>query len=393
MNILHGFKALTAFAVVATLFASCTEEQTSYDVNDVPGKAKIIGSLAYSEGTILEGGQFKELIKPAADKEVYLEIQNSDYQSGATGTQTIKKVQTDSDGKFEVEIPVPANGADITVKPADFTGVFNKIVRKNNEYVAETQNVVYRVGNNSERLQPNQIAYVDLFLNVVDEQQLAEGYDQFVAVTGTIGMGKEKYNAAVTRRETTGMNLQRILKAPQRVFYFDKAANADLLVDITYNGESRSYNCKTNANGEFTLNVPVKDIVCDITYDINILSFTSQYDYYQAFTKTWEQEDMEGFSAASIFYTIDYEKKTLDGYYKQDNAINGTLTYDIAGQVGRIAPLKALLFHPYDPTSEDAAGYSTSSFSNAKWLEEVEKEEEEALKTLLEQFEASQKNN
>ena len=143
MNILHDFKALTACAF-ALLAASCSEEQTSLDVNSFPGKAQIIGSLAYSEGTVLENGQFKELIKPAADKEVCLEISNSAYKTGAAGVTTWK-VRTDAQGKFEATLPVPSSSTTVTIKPADFTGYFYSVARENNEYVADTAFVVYRL--------------------------------------------------------------------------------------------------------------------------------------------------------------------------------------------------------------------------------------------------------
>lgn len=364
MNILHDFKALTACAF-ALLVASCSEEQTSLDVNSFPGKAQIIGSLAYSEGTVLENGQFKELIKPAADKEVCLEISNSAYKTGAAGVTTWK-VRTDAQGKFEATLPVPSSSTTVTIKPADFTGYFYSVAKENNKYVADTAFVVYRMNSssNTKSVSANQITFADLTYSNVEEQELAEGYTEYATLTGRIGMNKTRYYAAVTAPNPLTQEPM-LVSAPAIKSYFDNAPSVSLLIKATYNGYTRNYNCTTNTNGMFSVDIPVKEYPCNITYEIDALPFTATYTDYERVEKKWAADE-------TALYTYDYEAVAKEGFYaKQATAVNGTASYTIQGQPYEIEA-KMMIFTPYEGT---APAYTAT----APWAEDLDKEEETTL--------------
>ena len=364
MNILHDFKALTACAF-ALLVASCSEEQTSLDVNSFPGKAQIIGSLAYSEGTVLENGQFKELIKPAADKEVCLEISNSAYKTGAAGVTTWK-VRTDAQGKFEATLPVPSSSTTVTIKPTDFTGYFYSVAKENNKYVADTAFVVYRMNSssNTKSVSANQITFADLTYSNVEEQELAEGYTEYATLTGRIGMNKTRYYAAVTAPNPLTQEPM-LVSAPAIKSYFDNAPSVSLLIKATYNGYTRNYNCTTNTNGMFSVDIPVKEYPCDITYEIDALPFTATYTDYERVEKKWAADE-------TALYTYDYEAVAKEGFYaKQATAVNGTASYTIQGQPYEIEA-KMMIFTPYEGT---APAYTAT----APWAEDLDKEEETTL--------------
>lgn len=364
MNILHDFKALTACAF-ALLAASCSEEQTSLDVNSFPGKAQIIGSLAYSEGTVLENGQFKELIKPAADKEVCLEISNSAYKTGAAGVTTWT-VRTDAQGKFEATLPVPSSSTTVTIKPADFTGNFYSVAKENNKYVADTAFVVYRLNgsSNTKSVSANQITFADLMYSNVEEQDLMEGYTEYATLTGRIGMNKTRYYAAVTSRDPLTQQIE-LDRRPTIKSYFDNAPGVNLLIKVTHkDGNIRNYNCTTNASGMFSVDIPVKAYPWDIDYEIDALPFAATYTDYELVEKKWGASE-------TPLYPQDYEAVAKEGYYAKEGNVTGTISYALKGQPGKIEA-KMMIFTPYEGT---APAYNATD----PWIEDLDKEEETTL--------------
>ena len=362
MKILHDFKALTACAFAVLVAAGCSKEQTSLDVDSFPGKAQIIGSLAYSEGTVLENGQFKELIKPAADKEVCLEISNSAYKAGAAGVTTWT-VRTDAQGKFEATLPVPSGSTTVTIKPADFTGYFYSVAKENNKYVADTAFVVYRMNSaaNTKSVSANQITFADLTYSNVETQELQEGYTEYATLSGRIGMNKTRYYAAVTTINPTTQEPM-LVSAPAIKSYFDNAPGVNLLIKATYNGVTRNYNCTTNTTGTFSLDIPVKEYPCDITYEISAIPFAATYTDYEQVEKQWDATE-------TPLYTYDYEAVAKEGFYAPAVTVgSGTASYAIKGQPCEIEA-KMMIFFPYEGT---APACNTTD----PWVEDLDNEEE-----------------
>lgn len=349
MNILHGFKAFAAFALVAVLATGCSEDQTSLDVNSVPGRAKIIGNVAYSEGTILENGQFKEIIKPAANKDIYLEIDNAEFTANSTGVSTWK-VRTNETGKFEINIPVPANGATINIQAADFTGKFSQVGIENNIPVMDTINVVYRTSAIQKTLDPHQIAYTSLTYTAVDEELVQKGYNQTVRLEGKIGMGKYLYQAA-----TTTPNV-----APKVTPYFDGASNANIILAITYPDDvvnnERFYNLTTGSDGKFGINLPVEDIQVELGYEIYVLPFSGSFTYY---TRT---------NITGNTWGYDFNPTTITGIYEQDFKSSGNLIYTVKDQLWTIKAPVMVLTTPY---GDKNYVYDQDEWSGAKWFEDI----------------------
>lgn len=389
MNILRSFKAFAAFAIVAMVFAGCSEDQTSLDVNSVPGRAKIIGSLTYSEGTILnEDNQFVELIKPAANKEVVFTIPNSAY----TGNQqnegnAVFKTTTDANGRYEIEIPVSiVKATPISIRPADFTGYFSRVIKENNTLKIDSITVVYRYEDNvadkntqvttdkatdaphaTATLYPNQICFADLRYEEIDTQDIEEGYNQYVNLNGKIGKGLKEYHAPKLITDDEGREIK---KNAEVINYFDKSPNTDLIISVTYNGYTRQYNRTTDANGEFSLNIPVKDIECELVYKIHALPFAeNQFKDYEYTTEVPEGK----------WYSFDYKEVIKKGYYAEDNsainggqnfdpAISGSLLYTVKDQSHRIEA-KMMIFREYDDPHE----FNQTAWANAEWFEDIER--------------------
>ena len=392
MNILRGFKAIAAFSIIAMLFASCSEDQTSLNINSLPGKAKIIGSLTYSEGTTLtEGGQFVELIKPAANKEIIFTIPNEAYTGNAESKgNSVFKTKTDANGKYEIEIPASiVKATPISIQPVDFTGNFYRVIQENNELVVDTVLVVYRFDSNAPKnentqigrddmetgmphitttLYPNQICFADLRYEEMDYQDLEKGYNQYVNLNGKIGMGLKEYHKPIVATDEAGV--ERLIKNAEVINYFDKSPNTDLIISITYNGYTRYYNRTTDSNGEFSLNIPVKDIQCELFYQIHALPFAAKFANYE---RTYDVPE-------DAVYAYDYKRVDENGYYEEDNSmvndgetnhiggIIGALTYTVKDQSHRIEA-KMMIFHKYDDPHE----INQTAWTGAEWYEDIER--------------------
>ena len=123
MNILRKFAVFAAFAAVTTVFVGCSDQdQSSLSIEDFQGRAKISGTLSYNEGQAYNNGNYTELNKVAANTPVYIRISNT-YLSpngNASGYTTLETV-TDANGKYEIEVPLPDQGARIYLHAPTFT--------------------------------------------------------------------------------------------------------------------------------------------------------------------------------------------------------------------------------------------------------------------------------
>lgn len=122
------FFYFTVVAMMATLFASCSEDQTSLSIEDIPGKAKIMGFVTYNSGAANsnDGTTQRNVMLPATGKTIYVEISNASFKGSAGGVTTYKTT-TDAKGKFEIEIPA-VSYTDVTIKAAGFEGTQKKTV-------------------------------------------------------------------------------------------------------------------------------------------------------------------------------------------------------------------------------------------------------------------------
>ena len=152
--------ALAISALVA--FSSCLKEQSSLTIDDIPGKAKVTGTLVIYEGTDYVDGNFVSLKKPAANTEVTAKIDNGSFTSGGGRGTTDFTVQTDENGYFEIVIPAVSGGVRFMMSAPPFKGDF-KVVKgsKDGEVVVENQPGVYSI-NTSETyfVEPGQIREV-----------------------------------------------------------------------------------------------------------------------------------------------------------------------------------------------------------------------------------------
>ncbi|WP_308756792.1 hypothetical protein [uncultured Bacteroides sp.] len=151
MNYLSGLKTLLAIAIVTVALSSCSEDQTSLSINDIQGKATIIGSFVYNDGQTYSSSTTTPVSpdKPAMNVKMYVKIENSSLSpnNNAQGYTTFE-TSTDANGEYEIEIPAVENGVEVSIQAESFigkkysttsggtTGIGNSVLTKEGVYEA-----------------------------------------------------------------------------------------------------------------------------------------------------------------------------------------------------------------------------------------------------------------
>lgn len=121
-------KAAMLFASALVVFSSCLKEQTALSIEDIPGKAKVVGYLTLNKGIAYDGGKFSELKAPAADREVIVKVNNKSLDSHADpNSWTDYSAVTNAEGFFEVVIPAVEAGVKFKVVAPSFVDKYSQM--------------------------------------------------------------------------------------------------------------------------------------------------------------------------------------------------------------------------------------------------------------------------
>ncbi|WP_251623678.1 hypothetical protein [Odoribacter lunatus] len=270
MNILKRFFVFTAIVAMIMAFVGCSDQdQSSISIDDILGKVKITGTISYSEGQAYLDGKYTELYKGVANTPVYVLIKNADLlaDTNALGYTTLE-TETDETGKYEIEIPVPNQGADIILQVPSFSGKHTMLKTwENNEPVFETQEVVFYIDELNLRVLPNDILFKDLvycFMNRPDAS-LTERLTKVVKV----GFG------VITEGGKPAFEFESGIPVTFNVGYYNISENGNYM--------SRKYTMVTDKKGEAKFEIPVSsqntsNINLSVSVDaISVNSFT----YYE----------------------------------------------------------------------------------------------------------------
>lgn len=323
-------------ALAAAIMTGCSEEQTAFNIDNVPGKATIQGTIVYNEGTTVENGRFAYDYRPAAGLPVTVIVRNYGYSASLSGESVFETV-TDENGKYSIEIPAPLSDATATVRTAEFQGVHRSVIRKNNQLVTEATNVVYGTEDNVS-FHSQGIVYCDLVCTERSAEDIPSGYTEYAALSGKVGQNYQ------------------LLDPTQLTDCFTWAANADALMTITYqDGSEFTYNVTTDATGNFTLQVPVKEFPTTLHYSIEVLPYEGTFTTY-----------------AYDYDLADYVSHTLRGYYTQYTGAAGTadyVTYPVA-TAAKSFEVQAMIFEAAE--GEETYGYYPGAFMQTlPWLGEL----------------------
>lgn len=273
MNILKKFAVFAAFAAAMTVAGCSDQDQSSLSIEDFQGRAKISGTVSYNEGQAYNNGKYTELNKVAANTPVYIRISNSSLlpNGNASGYTTLETV-TDANGKYEIEVPLPDQGARIYLHAPSFTGTRTLLKSwENGSPVFEKQEVVFEMASTSLSVVPNDIVFENLKYGFVEqENEVALVTEVPFAVKVGLGVFQNSGTPVLSYKSGTSVVI--------RVRYDEISEGGSVMY--------RNYGATTDYNGEAKFNIPAprKDW-SDVRIEIKALPFhvsTFEYSTYSS---------------------------------------------------------------------------------------------------------------
>lgn len=350
-------KAISAFSLSLVIFAGC-KKQSSFDFDTMPCAGTVNGVLSYSEGCASNGnGTFSELTKPAANITVDIYVESSNYKGTSNGYTLYSSVQTDEQGKFSIDIPLPVNSTvSVKVSPHGFNGDFHTIEIANNQVQEITKRVWFWADYEIIDLNPNQVQLVEIEYNPQAIDADVSKYDHYAAIQFKIGMKVEKYIPVATKLDN--YNKKVCQTAPNRQTYWKGApkVNVALIVTDVKDGYRRmNIFSQTDADGVCSLNIPVREFPCQLTVsDIEVMPFDFSYKYYKEYIKNWDPTEISkywssSYSSTNPPYKYDYEPTTIEGYFSHTGSVSSySHSFSVENESWTLSPMKALTFTPYD---------------------------------------------
>lgn len=245
------------YLFIAALFiglVGCQREQSELDFGSLQEKALVTGRVTYSLGQdTLSDDYVAERILPAVGRKIYVEIPMSSYQAGAQGKKIFTGV-VDSLGNFSIEVPVKSEGiSGATLRYEEFTAERATYLKmENGKPVFDVRMCKFETP--SSIMQPQDL--LPGVNNVGNESDLRYDY-------AVIDMKDYSETAIFTGK----------LLLPYEVSFRTGAYKpaADCTVEITIqdgedleekkaDAEKFTYGCTTDANGVFSVNLPIKNL-------------------------------------------------------------------------------------------------------------------------------------
>lgn len=287
------------YLFIAALFiglVGCQREQSELDFGSLQEKALVTGRVTYSLGQdTLSDDYVAERILPAVGRKIYVEIPMSSYQAGAQGKKIFTGV-VDSLGNFSIEVPVKSEGiSGATLRYEEFTAERATYLKmENGKPVFDVRMCKFETP--SSIMQPQDL--LPGVNNVGNESDLRYDY-------AVIDMKDYSETAIFTGK----------LLLPYEVSFRTGAYKpaADCTVEITIqdgedleekkaDAEQFTYGCTTDADGVFTVNLPIKNLRKG--FEIKDVTVVPMYD------------------KAFVHYTdVTGKSVKLAGVYKLRNAI------------------------------------------------------------------------
>lgn len=359
---MRSIKTLAMALMASALFVACSDEQSTFNIEEIPGRCAISGQIVYNQGTTYEDGKFVYNYKPLANAEVFVTVSNSDYDDDFSGN-SVFTTTTDEQGNYSIEIPATSKNISATVTTADFLTERTVVEIVNNKVETKTETVVMRGYHSFSDIHSNGIRLASFVCTECNRDQDFNGYNEYASLTGTVGQNVEYKEAATARYDEDdhllGYNDARIVRC------FEPAGRADMVVTIKYSdGNTFSYNTTTDNAGQFAIQVPVMGFPASFDYTVSLIPYDGKFTHYEAVEK-----EGENYYESTYRYT-DYEAHTLTGYYAQQYCTSTySAYYPVAAQVVD-NDFKAMLFNPLN-NGQDTYGYNKSSFSEYDmWLDD-----------------------
>ena len=327
---------MLSLAVVAMI--GCSEEQSAFNIEDIPGKAKIMGTFTYDAGQSYTSGVYAQQIKGASGVLVKAQISNSSIKGNSTG-YTIYETTTDQEGNYSIEIPAVLSGTSVEIIAVPFFATYSEVVGVNNNIPEiKDQEVLFKAQSKTETVKPDDIKIYDAIYSHI-ERNVNEADKNTAKFIVKVGQGyhskkkNEDYEDVVERDYKT-------------------VSGKNILIQDQSNG--KYYGATTNSNGEATFMIPTKNKDWKKSISIEVPGYVE--NNYKFYTREWDNNNSE--------YKINsYILRGVFKMYNEDK--NRTISYDgIEGVPTPVCKVR-MIFAPFE--EEDNHGYS---WSNLSWVDE-----------------------
>lgn len=321
MKKFFDFKVASMLAICALMFAGCAKEQSSMNIEDIPGRAKIIGYLSYDSGQAYMNGEYVQRIQPAANKTVYVRVKNSSLSlKGNADGYTVFQATTDEKGAFSVEIPATDSGVSVEVQPETFTGVyteFDEMVNGNPQF--KSTDVVFEAKAETVTAKTSDTKVVSKHYTSKSIRDI----DEF------------EYTSYLNIKVGEPMSEKITYDGENKVNYkYAMANDRNVIIKVTYSGHTDQNNQTlvktygaTTSNGVAKFAIPAFDKEWSASIKVSVESYRTDAFYYH-----YEKEYYDSY--AYEYYTV-VETEILSGIYKSSA---GTSTYS---------------FNPLQPTTDE----------------------------------------
>lgn len=362
------FQKMLYAAAAALMLASCSEDQTEFNIDEVPGRAKIQGTIVYNEGTTIENGRFTYNYKPLASAEVILEISNTYYNPNSYGQgMTVFTTKTDANGNYTFDVPATNNSGTGTISIRPFAGTTTTVKNVDQKPQAVKEQVIFRASR-SVIIQNRGLEIENFECAAYPVGSVPESFTKSVSFKTVIGQNME-YKTPITPRYNNNNVISGYADAKISNVW-QPASNVDFIIEASCAGANITLNGTTNANGECTLQVPVDKLPASISYRVTPVSYLGKFTHYVRGEKPVERVLPSG-TKVEVY---DYEAVTLDGWYQSTGDVTGSATYEFANFVQK-AECKGMLFHVL-PGTEDKGYTSYGWSSTTPWLADFLKDQE-----------------
>ena len=249
---------LAAFAIA---LVGCKKEQSELSLDNIKDVATVSGYVSYSTGQqATEGNYSAEIMVPAVGRTVYVDIPYSSYKAGATGTKTFSTV-VDSLGNYSFSIPVPAVGvAGATLRFEEFSAEQSLYQRmEEGQPVFETRMCKFTLVPPSDAL-PTTLKpehYIVKALCYDREEIDMKDYAETAVLSGSLLLPYETGYRSGAYKAAADCQVE--------ITIVDGEDHAEYLAAIAQGLSPKApteftYGTTTNAQGAFTLNLPIKNL-------------------------------------------------------------------------------------------------------------------------------------
>lgn len=327
---------------VAIAFSSCTKEQSSMNIEDIPYKATLKGCLVYDMGQSYSNGKYVQMIKPASGVKVTVRVENSQLDPrGLAQGYTVYADTTDANGQYEVEVPSTSNGVTVKVKPETFTGTYSEVESiSNGTPVMKQSEVYYEVTEKTVTIVPGDLAVCDAVYTSKNRSAFDQSYDYNLSLQVITGQNnyEKKYD------KEAGKYVAKRDYVP--------AKNVDITIDVEYESEVKTFMATSNNDGIATFFIPAKEQVWN-TY----IKFNAKTYAVSTFNFCKNEYDDELGKYVTKEYVIE------GGTFEQKSPSTNTYKYKTlysADEVFVATEKISMIFYPF--VSVDAFGYYPSDW-------------------------------